>query len=161
MDYGHILSNHICFAAQIAPPYSTARNHTDLTYDIWFHTNVKTAHQHAIKTYLGQPSGPPDFRMVQHPIWSTWNQYQRDIDENKLLEFAYEIVDNSFENAQIEIDDLWETCYGSLTADENKFTNFSQVVREIKSLGYRVTLWVHPFINQNCEPWYSEALENG
>lgn len=161
VDYGNILENHMCFAAQIAPPYSSKRNHTDLTYDIWFHKNVKVAHQHAVEMYLGKPSGLPDFRMVKYPIWSTWSQYSRDINENNLLEYAYQITNNGFENAQFEIDDFWEICYGSLTVNEDKFNNFSQVIREIKSLGFRVSIWVHPFINQGCEPWYSEALSKG
>lgn len=161
VDHGNILNNHICFAAQIAPPYSSSKTQNNLVYDIWFHDNVKTAHQDAVERYLGKPSGLPDFRMVQHPIWSTWAQYSRDIDETKLLDFAYQIVENGFNNSQFEIDDLWETCYGSLTVDEGKFPNFINLVDEIKGLGFRVAMWIHPFINRNCEPWYSEALNNG
>ncbi|KAI8433924.1 hypothetical protein MSG28_012094 [Choristoneura fumiferana] len=161
VDYNNIVNNHICFGAQIAAPYSSRRNHTELSYDIWFLSDVKAAHKHALANYLGKPSGVPDFRMIEHPIWSTWAQYARDIDENNLQEFAHEIQEYGFENSQLEIDDLWETCYGSLTVDENKFPNFTSWVQEIKALGYRVTIWVHPFINNNCEPYYSEALENG
>ncbi|KOB70265.1 Glycosyl hydrolase family 31 protein [Operophtera brumata] len=152
LDYNNLLSNHICFGAQIADPYSSSRTHNELAYDIWFLSDVKSAHQHAVENYLGKPTGVPDYRMVQHPIWSTWAQYSRDIDETKLLDFANDIKDNGFNNSQFEIDDLWEICYGSLTVDVRKFPNLTQTVQDIKALGYRVTIWVHPFINKDCDP---------
>lgn len=161
MDYGNILNNHLCFGAQLAGPYSTNRPRTILAYDIWFLSDVKAAHKHAIANYLGKPSGTPDFQMVQHPIWSTWAQYSREINETKLLDFAQQIKDNGFNNSQFEIDDQWETCYGSLVVNEEKFPDFRQTVQDIKAMGYRVTIWAHPFINRNCDPWFSEAVEKG
>ncbi|XP_032514714.2 myogenesis-regulating glycosidase-like [Danaus plexippus] len=161
VDYHQIYPNHICFGAQIADPYSTKRNHTELTYDIWFLPNVKEAHKHAVANYLGKPSGVPDFRMVEHPIWSTWAQYSQDITQEKVMDFAQQILANGFNNSQMEIDDLWETCYGSLEVDPVKFPNMTNLVKNLKDLGFRVTIWIHPFINSNCNPWYSEALDNG
>lgn len=161
IDYNNITSNHMCFGAQIAAPYSTKRNHTELSYDLWFLSDVKAAHKHALNNYLGWPSGAPDFRMIQHPIWSTWAQFARDIDETNLMEYAQEINERGFANAQLEIDDLWEICYGSLTVDVKKFSDMKKFVQDIKAMGYRATIWIHPFINQNCEPWYSDALAAG
>ncbi|XP_026727594.1 myogenesis-regulating glycosidase-like [Trichoplusia ni] len=160
VDYKNILNNHICFGAQLAEPYSSQRPRTVLTYDVWFLANAKVAHKHAVANYLGKPSGTPDFRMVQHPIWSTWAQYSREINDTKLLDFAQQIRDHGFEDSQFEIDDQWEVCYGSLTVNEEKFPDFNKTIQDIKALGYRVTIWAHPFINKNCEPWYSEALGN-
>ncbi|XP_013183848.2 myogenesis-regulating glycosidase [Amyelois transitella] len=160
IDYNNLLDNHLCFGAQIVEPYSSRRNHTELSYDFWILPDVKRAHMHAIETYLGKPSGVPDFRMVQHPIWSTWAQFGKEINQSRLLEFAEEINNRGFNNSQYEIDDDWETCYGSLTVNEEKFPDLATLVQQIKALGYRVTLWTHPFINKNCEPWYSEALNN-
>lgn len=161
VDYSNISPNHICFGAQIADPYSSRRNHTELSYDFWLLSDVKAAHKHAVENYLGKPKGLPDYRMVQHPVWSTWAQYSQDVDAKKVLEFARTINAHGFNNSQIEIDDLWETCYGSLTIDEKKFPNFTDTVKELKDLGFRVTIWLHPLINYNCEPWYSEALNKG
>ncbi|XP_041980660.1 myogenesis-regulating glycosidase-like [Aricia agestis] len=160
VDYGTLQYNHICFGAQIAEPYSTRRTHTELSYDIWFLSDVKAAHKHAVANYLGKPSDVPDYRMVQHPIWSTWAQYSYNISGQKVYDFATEIRAHGFNDSQIEIDDLWEVCYGSLEVDTNRFPNITHLAEELKGLGFRVTIWVHPFINSNCEPWYSEALSN-
>ncbi|XP_034833635.1 myogenesis-regulating glycosidase-like [Maniola hyperantus] len=161
VDYHLIQPNHICFGAQLAAPYSSMRNHTELSYDFWFLPDVKKAHQHAVTHYLGKPSGLPDFRMVQHPIWSTWAQYSQNITGEKVIEYAEQIVAYGFNNSQLEIDDLWETCYGTLEVDTNKFPNMTHLVEEVKALGFRVTIWVHPFINSNCDSVYTEALNNG
>ncbi|XP_072938349.1 myogenesis-regulating glycosidase-like [Epargyreus clarus] len=161
VDYHNVADNHLCLIADVADPYSTRRTHNVLKYDIWVFENAKVAHQHAVDNYLGKPSGIPDYRMIQYPVWSTWARYSRGIDQNSLWAFANEINDSGFPNAQFEIDDLWEICYGSLTVDERKLPDLKQLVQDIKALGFRVTIWMHPFINQDCEPWYSEALEKG
>ncbi|XP_063627405.1 myogenesis-regulating glycosidase-like [Cydia splendana] len=161
VDYHNSLDNHICFIAEVTAPYSTRRTHNVLKYDIWLFENAKVAHQHAVDTYLGKPSGIPDYRMIQYPVWSTWARYSREIDQDNLWAFANEIKDSGFPNAQFEIDDLWEICYGSLTVDERKLPDFKKLIQDIKGLGFRVAIWVHPFINKDCDPWYSEALENG
>ncbi|KPJ04460.1 putative family 31 glucosidase KIAA1161 [Papilio xuthus] len=161
VDHHNILENHICFVAEVADPYSTKRTHNVLKYDIWQFDDPKTAHMHAVKTYLGKPTGIPDYRMIQYPVWSTWARYSREIDQNSLWNFANEIANTGFPNAQFEIDDLWEICYGSLTVDERKLPEFKKLIQDIKGLGFRVTIWVHPFINKDCNPWYSEALDKG
>ncbi|XP_034833180.1 myogenesis-regulating glycosidase-like [Maniola hyperantus] len=161
VDHHNILDNHICFVAEVAAPYSSKRLHNVLKYDLWFFDDPKQAHQHAVDTYLGKPSGIPDYRMIQYPVWSTWARYSREIDQDSLWAFANEIRDSGFPNAQFEIDDLWEICYGSLTVDERKLPDLKQLVQDIKGLGFRVSIWVHPFINKDCEPWYSDALIKG
>nr|QOL02381.1 putative family 31 glucosidase KIAA1161 protein [Rondotia menciana] len=161
VDYHNIEDNHICFISEVTAPYSSRRTHNTLKYDIWLFNNAKVAHQHAVDTYLGKPTGLPDYRMIQYPVFSTWARYSRQIDRESLLAFANEIKDTGFPNAQFEIDDLWEICYGSLTVDERKLPDFKGLIQEIKSLGFRVTIWVHPFINKDCEPWFSDALGKG
>ncbi|CAH0757891.1 unnamed protein product [Diatraea saccharalis] len=161
VDYHNVLDDHICFIAEVTAPYSTRRANNVLKYDIWFFENAKIAHQHAVDTFLGRPTGLPDYRMIQYPVWSTWARYSREIDQDSLWEFANEIKESGFPNAQFEIDDLWEICYGSLTVNENKLPDFKKLIQDIKGLGFRVSIWVHPFINKDCEPWYSFALDNG
>lgn len=99
--------------------------------------------------------------MITYPIWSTWARYKRDVNHDVVLRFADEISRYGFPNSQLEIDDLWEICYGSLTIDQDRFPNMDVTVRMLKSKGYRVTVWAHPFINKGCEPWYTEAKNKG
>ncbi|XP_047004539.1 myogenesis-regulating glycosidase-like [Schistocerca americana] len=111
--------------------------------------------------YLGKPTGVPDERMVTHPVWATLARYDIGVNDSLVRDLANEIIANGFKNSHIEIDDIWETCYGSLTFDTNLFRDIRALTDELHSLGFRVTLWIHPFVNRGCESYYSEAMEKG
>lgn len=36
-----------------------------------------------------------------------------------------------------------------------------KLVQDILAKGYRTTIWVHPFVNKDCEDYYKEGLEKG
>lgn len=49
----------------------------------------------------------------------------------------------------------------ALTFRKSKFPNIKSTTDALKALGFRVTLWIHPFINSNCEPWHQNAVSKG
>ncbi|XP_049837929.1 myogenesis-regulating glycosidase-like [Schistocerca gregaria] len=151
----------LCFIAENRQPYPVNLTEVTLRYTDCHFDNAREAHENAIAEYFDKPLDIPDERMTTHPIWSTWARYKRGINDAKVRQFASEIVEHGFSNSQIEIDDKWETCYGSLTFDPNKFPDVRALVDDLHSMGFRVTLWVHPFINSDCEPHYSRALQRG
>ncbi|XP_072745588.1 myogenesis-regulating glycosidase-like [Anoplolepis gracilipes] len=159
LDQNNYRDNSICLIAKNKAPYRH-RDTVQLNYELGVFLDPKSAHQHAVKTHLGKPTGHPDERMIQHPIWSTWARYKANITEELVESFADEIIANKFNNSQIEIDDNWETCYGSAVFNPIKFPNIRALLQRLKQKGFRVTLWIHPFINRNCEPAYSTALNN-
>ncbi|XP_062553949.1 myogenesis-regulating glycosidase-like isoform X2 [Armigeres subalbatus] len=152
----------LCLEAKKHLPYDTREETFSFVYQIGVGKDAKEAHLAAVETVLGKPGGHPAEEMVKYPIWSTWARYKRNINESVVLKHADDIAQNGWTNSQFEIDDFWETCYGSLTMNPTKFPDMKQTVSDVKSKGLpRVTLWVHPFINKDCEPFYSEAKENG
>jgi len=156
---GH--ENEICFQAQTVHPYNPRTPRVSFIYHIGFASNARDAHMQAIQNVLGHPKGYPDERMAQHPIWSTWALYKTKISESEIRTFASNIKKYGFENGQLEIDDDWEECYGSLTFDKIKFPNIKRLTGDLKAMGFRITLWVHPFINKNCRAIYDEAKMKG
>lgn len=156
----NVKGNTICFKVQNTLPYNTRREQFEFVYYLGFAKDAKKAQYQAIEWFLHKPTALVDRRMVEHPIWSTWARYKRDINETTVNEFADEILTNGFNNSQFEIDDDWEVCYGALTFRESKFPNIKGLVDGLKAKGFRVTLWIHPFINKGCEPWYTEAKNN-
>ncbi|XP_046966921.1 myogenesis-regulating glycosidase-like [Vanessa cardui] len=161
VDQNNAVQNGTCFIAQVKPPYSSKRTQNYLIYTIGIFENARQAHEYAVYKILKKPSGYPNERMVTYPIWSTWARYKRDINHDVVLQFADEIVGRGFPNCQLEIDDLWEICYGSLTIDVNRFPNMTETVNSLKSKGFGVTVWAHPFMNKGCEPWYTDAKNLG
>lgn len=152
----------LCLTVQKKLPYFTHDNDTiSFNYKIGIASDARQAHIVAIDRFLKKPTGYPDERMVRHPIWSSWARYYRDINEVVLQSFADQILYNNFNNSQFEIDDFWEICYGATQFDPIKFPNIKSMTNSLKSKGFRVTLWIHPFINKNCEPYYTDALNSG
>jgi len=159
LDQNNYRDKYLCMIAKNKAPYRH-RDNIEVTYTLGVFLDPKTAHQNAVKNHLGKPKGLPNERMIRHPIWSTWARYKVDVTEKVVETYADEIIAYNFNNSQIEIDDNWETCYGSAEFDLAKFPNVSALIERLKNKDFRVTLWIHPFINRDCEPAYSTALNN-
>lgn len=159
-NYGE--PGYLCLEAKKTLPYDIYDETYSFVYKVGVAVNAKAAHVKAVEHILGKPVGHPAEAMVQYPIWSTWARYKRDIDHDLVLKFADEIVNHGWLNTQFELDDNWETCYGSLTFNTKQFPDIGATIAAIKAKGFpRVTIWIHPFINKGCEPIYSEAKRMG
>ncbi|CAG9790744.1 unnamed protein product [Diatraea saccharalis] len=157
VDQNNRDKNAACFKAQIKSPYSSKRDKNDLIYAIGIFEDPRKAHEYAIENYLGKPTEIPDETMIKYPIWSTWAKYKRNIDHEVVLQYADDIKKYDFPNSQLEIDDLWETCYGSQEVDRERFPNMKDTVAKLNEKGFRVTLWTHPFINKGFETsWWND-----
>jgi len=112
---------------------------------------VKEVHQRSIKKFYSSPTEMPDEVMLTRPFWSTWAEYKEPVNQSVVLAFAQRIRDEGFSlNSHMEIDDNWESCYGEAEFDPTKFPDPAGMVRQLKAMDFKVTVWVHPFINFNC-----------
>ncbi|CAG9826671.1 unnamed protein product [Diabrotica balteata] len=152
--------NRVCFIAKLEGPF-IKRHKNFLEYDIVIKDDPREAHQHAVQTFLGKPSGYPDERMVTEPIWTTWAKYKTKINDEIVLSFAKDIRDNGYEKGQIEIDDYWEKCYGAQEFTPTTFPDIVNTIKTLKSWNYRVTLWIHPFVNSDCQNNSNIGIEKG
>ncbi|XP_043670069.1 myogenesis-regulating glycosidase isoform X2 [Vespula pensylvanica] len=159
LDQNNYMDKYICLVAKNKGPYRHRESIT-LNYEIGVFRNPRVAHEYVVNNHLGKPTGHPNERMIKHPIWSTWARYKANISEFPIRDFALEIIQHGFNNSQLEVDDNWETCYGSAEFDRSKFPFPIRLTDILHYRGFRVTLWIHPFINKNCEPAYSTALKN-
>ena len=142
-----------CLSAKSSPPYEIL-DHLVLKYRICAHKDTKSMHMYAVNNMLGKPIDIPDELMMRAPIWSSWAQFKADINQSTIVDFARRIHDYGFTVSQIEIDDNWEKCYGDAIFDlsDEKFPDPFSMISTIKNeFGYRVTLWIHPFINLGNE----------
>ncbi|XP_066597048.1 myogenesis-regulating glycosidase [Prorops nasuta] len=159
LDQNHYKDKNLCLIAKNKAPYQK-RPTVILKYEIGVFPNPREAHKAVISRKLGKPVGIPNLRMIRYPIWSTWARYKANVSDTVVRKFADEILAHNFNNSQLEIDDNWETCYGSAEFDSKKFPNVTGLITDLKKKGFRVTLWIHPFINENCEPAYTIARSN-
>lgn len=149
VDQNNLKDKHLCFIAKNKEPYQR-RNIVTLRYEIGAFRDPRKAHEYVIDKHLGKPCGYPDEKMIKYPIWSTWARFKVHVNDVLVRKFAQEILEYGFNSSQIEIDDNWETCYGSAEFDLVKFPDIKKLVYDLKKIGFRVTLWIHPFINRFC-----------
>lgn len=119
----------MCFTAKVNEPYRKSRNF--MQFRVCKYNDPRLAHENAIKDVLGMPTSMPDHYLVETPIWSTWARYHVDVNSSIVLKYAREIVENNYPRGTLEIDDLWETCYGSFEFNRTRFENIKELVKQL------------------------------
>ncbi|RLF19612.1 MAG: hypothetical protein DRZ82_05045 [Thermoprotei archaeon] len=159
--YGILIDNYELFEISFFGRGVTikALNVKDFTYHITIGKDLRDCRRRVLKK-IGLPQRMPDRRILAKPIFSTWAYFKKDINQEKVLEFAKEIKEHEFPCSVIEIDDKWETAYGDHEFDFDRFPNPKDMIGKIHKMGYLVTLWVHPFINYDSKN-YEYAKSKG
>ncbi|XP_063842492.1 myogenesis-regulating glycosidase-like [Scylla paramamosain] len=148
---GDSTADELCFAARHEDPFMAGPGSPlTLTYHLCSGDDVRKVHEATFSKFFSLPEAAVDSRMIRDPIWSTWAEYHKAINGTKVLEFARAASEHGFNNSQVEIDDDWETCYGEAVFNPERFPDPRGLVDQLHSEGFRVTLWIHPFINDDC-----------
>lgn len=107
---------------------------------------LRTAFRAAARKYF-PPSGkvPPRefFTLAQ---FNTWIELTYDQSQERILEYARGILAHDFEPGILMIDDGWQQAYGEWAFRGDRFSAPREMIAELKKLGFRVMLWVVPFI---------------
>ena len=116
-------------------------------------SNLKEAYLYASSHYF-PPSGkmPPElfFSVPQYNTWIelTYNQNQKDI-----LEYARAIIENGMPPGIIMIDDNWQEDYGKWNFHQGRFPDPHAMMKELKELGFKVMLWMCPFVSPDSDTY--------
>ena len=120
--------------------------------------NVREATENVLES-MPKPTQTVDTALVRGPKWSTWARYRTAVDQEKVLKFANEILELNYERSVMEIDDRWSSEYGELEFDPIKFPDVKSMVDELHLKGFKVTLWVTPFVAEGTRA-YDEGVKN-
>ncbi|XP_075235878.1 myogenesis-regulating glycosidase-like isoform X2 [Lycorma delicatula] len=151
IDSNYHKSNSLCLISNNTYPYNTQKRNIKLKYTVCQLDDPRKALEYAIQEkFISKPLDIPDTKMVEHPIWSTWVKFKADINETAILKYAESIIHHQFNNSQLEIDDRWETCYGSMIFNKTRFPDIKLLSSKLKKIGFRITIWRHPFVNVDC-----------
>ena len=139
----------------------------DLDFEILIEDNIISCHQALVKE-IGVPAKTPPLELMGAPIWTTWARYKERINQDTVLEFAREIQDNGYPYHVLEIDDRWQTRYGDLEFDPDKFPDPKKMVQQLHEMGFKVTVWVVPFFHpqsvagkEAAQKGYLVQIQNG
>jgi alpha-glucosidase (family GH31 glycosyl hydrolase) len=107
------------------------------------------AAQRALMSHLGWPNRGVDERLLRETVFCTWTQFPRCITRERVLGMAREIREQGYPCSTLTVDDRWESAYGELEFSPD-FPDPAGMVRELHATGFRVLLWVTPFVNREA-----------
>lgn len=89
----------------------------------------------------------PDTLFFTQPQYNTWIELLYDQNQEDVLRYAQGIIDNGFPRGVLMIDDNWQKHYGNFEFKPEKFPSPKTMVDELHRMGFKVMLWICPFVS--------------
>jgi myogenesis-regulating glycosidase len=119
---------------------------SSVAYDILIGRNIREVVDRINRT-IGLPKTVPPAAYFRDPIYTTWVEHKVPVSQEKVIEYAKAIRANKLPAGLIEVDDKWEGHYGDMDFDLTKFPDPKAMTAELHKMGFKVTLWMHTFVN--------------
>jgi alpha-glucosidase (family GH31 glycosyl hydrolase) len=119
---------------------------SELSYDILIAPDVREVIRR-INREIGFPQTTPPMEYMRLPVYTTWVELKTAVSQESVIAFAKSIREHDLPAGVIEIDDKWENGYGDLLFNTTKFPDPKSMNDQLHQMGFKVTLWVHPFVN--------------
>jgi alpha-glucosidase len=115
--------------------------------------SLRDAFRYASRTHFPPSGKMPDELLFSAPQYNTWIELMYDQIEADILKYAKAIRDNGFPAGVLMIDDNWQQNYGQWDFRKNKFPDAKAMVNTLHAQGFKVMLWVCPFVHTNCSAY--------
>jgi alpha-glucosidase (family GH31 glycosyl hydrolase) len=113
--------------------------------------NLHDAFNNASKRFFPSKNKLPDTLLFSKPQYNTWIELIYNQNQQDILNYAKAIIDNGFPPGVIMIDDNWADYYGRFDFRKDRFESAAQMVDQLHQMGFKVMLWVSPFISPDTE----------
>lgn len=109
--------------------------------------NLKEIYGHVSKRFFPPAGKMPDEWMFSRPQYNTWIELTYNQNQADILKYARGIIANGFPPGVLMIDDTWQEDYGVWDFNPGRFSDPKQMMDELHALGFKVMLWVCPFVS--------------
>lgn len=107
------------------------------------------------------PTGKlPDELFFAMPQYNTWIELVYNQNQKDILNYAENIIKNDFPKGVLMIDDNWQKYYGNFEFKKEKFPDPKGMVTTLHQMGFKVMLWVCPFVSPDS-PEYRDLASKG
>ncbi len=113
--------------------------------------DLRQAFLKASKRFFPAKNRLPDTLLFTQPQYNTWIELVYNQNERDILAYARAIIDHGFPTGVIMIDDNWADYYGRFDFRHDRFENASAMIDTLHRLGFKVMLWVSPFVSPDTE----------
>lgn len=95
------------------------------------------------------------------PQFNTWVELIKDQTEEGILRYAEGLVANGYKQGILMIDDGWQKEHGTWQFDKDKFTDPKGMIEKLHKMGFKVMLWISPYISLSSDRFLDLAREYG
>lgn len=113
--------------------------------------NLKEAFINAGKKHFPSKGKLPDTLLFTRPQYNTWIELVYNQNQTDIIKYANDIIANGFPAGVLMIDDNWADYYGRFDFRKDRFENATAMVDSLHKMGFKVMLWVSPFISPDTE----------
>ena len=93
----------------------------------------------------------PDTALFTSPQYNTWIELLYNQNQDDILKYAHSVINNGFPPGVLMIDDNWAPYYGKFEFRKDRFSDPKKMIAELHHLGFKVMVWICPFISPDTE----------
>ncbi|MFT3874921.1 MAG: glycoside hydrolase family 31 protein [Propioniciclava sp.] len=108
---------------------------------------LRGAYREAVRRFMPASGRTPAPELFEGPQYNTWIELPYTPTQQGVLDYARRILAAGFPPGVLMIDDLWAADYGDWRFEAGRFPDPRAMVDELHRLGFRVMVWVVPFIS--------------
>jgi alpha-glucosidase len=102
----------------------------------------------------------PDELLFAAPQYNTWIELTYNQNQEDVLKYAKAIIENGLTPGVLMIDDTWQEDYGKWTFHPGRFHDPKGMISELHKMGFKVMLWVCPFVSADQYLIVHEIMKN-
>lgn len=121
--------------------------------------NLREVHQFASRKFFPSNGKIPHEMLFTHPQYNTWIELMYDQNEKDILDYARAIIAKGYPPGVLMIDDNWQEDYGNFEFSARRFQDPKGMMKELHRMGFKVMLWVCPFVSPDSEAFRHLAKE--
>lgn len=105
------------------------------------------ARENVSRTYFPASGKTPDKLLFAAPQYNTWIELMYNQNQKDILKYAHNIISNGLPPGVLMIDDTWQEAYGVWNFHPGRFSNPKEMIDELHTMGFKVMLWICPFVS--------------
>lgn len=109
-------------------------------------STLKEAQQAASAKHFPASGQIPEESFFSLPQYNTWIELMYNQNQEDIMNYAHKALENGFPKGVFMIDDNWQRYYGNFDFKAEKFPNPKAMTDELHQMGFKVMLWVSPYV---------------
>ncbi len=108
---------------------------------------LREAYRETSRRFFAPSGTMPAEALFAVPQYNTWIELGYDQREERILKYARDLIAAGYPPGVLMIDDNWQEDYGVWEFSGQRFKNPKSMMRELHALGFKVMVWVCPFVS--------------